>query len=75
MLSVATSKVYDLTTMLALPRLLKEFVTSPYVVWGGPFASGVTVAQILALCVTRGPPIDDEVAVGSHSTEPLHRLR
>ena len=61
--------------MLAFPRLLKEFVTSPYVVWGGPFASGVTVAQILALCVTRGPPIDDQVAVGSHSTEPLHRLR
>ena len=61
--------------MLALPRLLKEFVTSPYVVWGGPFASGVTVAQILALGMTRGPPIDDEVAVGSHSTEPLHGLR
>ena len=72
---MAASQIDDLTTMLTFPRLLKEFVTGPYVVWGGPFASCVGVAQVLALRVTRGPPIDDEVAVGSHSTETLHSLR
>ncbi len=75
MLAVATSEVYNLTTMLSFPRLLKEPVTSSYVVWGAPFATRVGVAQVLALSVTWGPPIDDQVAVCSYSTEPLHGLR
>ena len=75
MLSVTTSQIDDLTTMLTFPRLLKESVTSSYVVWGGPFARRVGVAQIFALCVRGASPVNDEVAVTSYPTERFHRLR
>jgi len=74
-LSVTASQIDDLTTMLTFPRLLKEPVTSPYVVWGGPFASCVGVAQVFALCMRGASPVNDEVAVTSYPTETLHRLR
>ena len=75
MLSVTASQIDYLTTMLSFPCLFKEPVTSSYVVWGAPFATRVCVAQVLALRVTRASPVNYEVAVGSYSAEPLHRLR